>query len=224
MKKFTLPTLLCVLSLSFFSCSTESNEATTENTSTASFRLKSTIKIDTETAKQLYIKMMEPQEYTDYKNALATFTEKLKLNKVAATNKSEWMNWATINLNKTGFNDIIEFEKMYDDTVNKLDKMITENTTLYEFISTASLTQVGAVLEPEYNNHTVDYPTATNSCLNNCIDICESNLDTLETQHNQNLQNAVLAGDFGFTLAAEINYEIAYIEIALEFNDCAGSC
>ncbi|QYJ68872.1 hypothetical protein [Flavobacterium litorale] len=225
MKQFTLPTLLCVLTLSFFSCSTDNNDTTTETTAnTSNFQLKKSNKIDLATAKQFYVDMMATQEYTDYKSALATFTGKLLLNEVRATNKAEWMSWINNNLNKTGFSSIAEFETIYDDTTNKLSKMISANIDLYDFIGNADLIQVGEVLEPEFANHTVDYPSNTDTCLDNCIDTTDAQLDELETQYTQNLQLAALSGDFGYTVAVEANYENAYIEIALDFNACAGAC
>ncbi|AXG75038.1 hypothetical protein DVK85_12690 [Flavobacterium arcticum] len=220
--------LLCVLTLSFFSCSTENNDATTtENAASTSsaFQLKSLSTTDLGTAKQLYIDMMGTQKYSDYKSALAAFTDKLGLNKITGTTKIEWMSWINNNLNKTSFTSVTEFESMYDDSVNKLSIMIGANTALYDYMSKADVYQIGIILQPEHDNHTVDYPVQTNSCLDDCISICDSAQDVLQDQYDQNVQFAASAGyDSGLMIGAEVNYNSAYIELALEFNSCAGAC
>ncbi|QYJ68106.1 hypothetical protein [Flavobacterium litorale] len=235
MKKFILPTVLCVLTLSFFSCSTENDDiATAENATinSAIFQLKSLTTIDVDKAKQLYIHMMGTQEYIDYKNSIKSFNNKLgAANNVSFGTKVEWMNWMRNNIFNTSFKSIAQFETIYDTSIHKLEIMVNANSELYNFMQRANKIQISQIIAPEFNDTVPGgYPDVTNSCVDSCIDWCDSALDLIDEILSESIE---IANQYAFenvslyfqaTFDANQSYNFQYESITLQLNQCIAVC
>lgn len=229
MKKFTLPTLICVLSLSFFSCSKDNSEIVSENQLT-NYQLKALNTTDLATAKQLYIDMMATQEYANFKNSIKNFNDRLGVaNQVSFETKAEWMDWIRSNILITAFTIISEFETFYDDSISKLDTMIAANSTLYNFMDKADSAEIGQIITPEFNDTIPGgYPVTTNSCVDGCIDWCDSALDLIDNILQDSIALAETATIYSVQLEATMNAYAAhanqYLSIGKQFNQCVGAC
>lgn len=171
--------------------------------------------------------MMTTTEYTEYKASLRAFNIKLKNTAVTFTNKSDWMNWINDSISTTDFVDKVEFETMYDDMADKFSDLVKQNEDLFDYIANADADQIEVILIPGIVE-VPDYPyTTSQTCLDDCIATCDAAIDDLVDEWNSNVAMAgYMAPEYALAqiMEADRRYDIKYIEIAMEFNSCAGMC
>lgn len=229
MKKILLPSIFCAFAF-FYSCSSDSDTVTDKNTqvntesSANSHRLNNT---DLDTARQLYADMTKTTEYTDYKASLRAFNEKLHPNNISYVEKSDWMDWIRVNISATTFNSVQEFESMFDDSVNKLTILMDSNRTVYDFLLNADVDQINIITKPE-RGFIPNPPVTTNGCIEDCMDTADAAFDSAQADHDAAIEaagsmiNPAMA--LGVILGADRKLDDRNLEIAMEYNGCAGNC
>lgn len=231
MKKLTLPTILCLITLSFFSCSTENDDVTNETTTANEilFQAKSLTVTDLDKAKQLYIDMMGTQEYADFKNSIKNFNDKLgAANDVNFETKREWMDWINNNIANTSFTSVTQFETIFDDSINKSDAMVNANPTLFNYVKDADRGQILIIFTPEEGDGNLpDNGYTPSSCLDDCIEEYETAYAAATEQYYDTVEqgtNGTFLGSVSIFFGLR-NYEHTINEVLpLNYNNCAGKC
>ncbi|GGB73489.1 hypothetical protein GCM10007424_11750 [Flavobacterium suaedae] len=139
------------------------------------------------------------------------------------------MDWIRNNISNTSFTSISQFEILYDNSISKLDTMISANKTLYDFMDKADSSDIGQIIAPEFNDTVPGgYPVVTNSCVDNCIDWCDSALDLIDSILQDSLAIAETATYstvyLQATLSAYQAHANQYISVTGQFNQCIGTC
>lgn len=169
--------LFFLLSL-FIGCSSENNE--TENQNVSTLRLGSQNEV--ETAKRLFLEMMNTNEYITYRNELRSFVTKLN-GKILPQfrDKSEASNWIVQNLTSTNFISTQEFNTMIDSMEEKYRIVIQRNQQVFALMQLADETQLFEIIQPSLG--TLPVLTVNSGCANGCMDSASSSIDNLDIMY-----------------------------------------
>ncbi len=110
---------------------------------------------------------------------------------------------------------------------DKFSIMVDANKDLFEYIAEADADQIEVILTPG-RVEVPDYPyTTSQTCLDDCIATCDAAIDDLIEEWNSNVAMAAyMAPEYALAqiMEADRRYDMQYIDIAMEFNGCAGMC
>jgi len=167
------------------------------------------------TAKELFLNMINTYEYLDYKNSIDIFAEKMNGNAIFFKSKEEYLFWINVNLSKTNFESVDEFEILLNDMITKNIVLENKNSMLYKYLNSADQQDFINIVRPSLG--AVPITTLSNSCTNGCISDCEDALAGNEwAYHNDYGTNS-----HAFALQY---YWVRYKSICDSFSACIGSC
>ena len=225
MKKILKPLVLVVITFISVSCSNENENVSNPSENLSSIQFKNLSTTDIETAKRLYADLIQTDDYISFKASLRAFNEKVNVTGLNFKSKAEWMNWISSNLNNTSFTSVVEFENEFDNSVGKLESIITANTTLFNIIGNANSLQLFEIMPPVHISP--EYPPVPLDCLDDCIATYEAAEDQAYQDYYQDVENGsdgTLMGSIDIWFAMQKLDEMVYTTLPLQFNDCVGAC
>ncbi|MEE1898074.1 hypothetical protein GN157_00295 [Flavobacterium rakeshii] len=228
MKKLALPFIFCVSTLFYFSCSSDIDNATdNQQPESVSFQLKSMPTDSINKAARMYVLMTQTQDYIGFKSSISAFNSKVAPNRVSFSSKSEWMNWISGNISKTGFTTVTQFENMYDDFVTKFDLLMQNNDELFKLIELAAndTTTLLQIFQPELMPQPEPLGDVE-ACKEACMDATSTAIDVENHGFVQQLFLAVYyLRDYEFASSAIQDHEMAINHyIPMDLNICMHDC
>lgn len=206
--------LFFLLSL-LVSCSRENNE--TENQNVSTLRLGSQNEL--ETAKRLFLEMMNTNEYVSYNNELRIFISKLNGNVVPLfRNRTESNNWIIQNLARTNFVSIQEFEMMIDSMEEKYRIIMARNQQVFSLMQNADESQFLEIVEPSLGSLPV--LTVNSDCADSCMNTASSAIDSLDADYRSETQS----GNPWRIIVAVLTYWSSFESIVDNLNGCLANC
>lgn len=160
--------------------------------------------------------MLSSQYNTYITNLKAMVTSLNSIKNVPLDNRSNFQTWITINLSSTTFISVTAAMSKYDNLIDSASQLYTQYASFYMGLDTYNDNEVEFILSPGF--YTIS-KKKTNPCLENCYDICLSNLDALDAAYaglnfNTHLQFTMADHDYWST----VNYIVGSL------NNCVAGC